>query len=53
MITDGLDFGTMNVGYVTVDGATNNTSYLCKRLHRLSADCQPWLDWQRRGSRYW
>ena len=28
MITDALTSGTMNVGYVTVDGATNNTSYL-------------------------
>ena len=28
MITDALTSGTMNVGYVTVDGATNNKSYL-------------------------
>jgi hypothetical protein len=28
MITDALTSGTMNVGYVTVDGATNNVSYL-------------------------
>ena len=28
MITDALVSGTMNVGYVTVDGATNNASYL-------------------------
>jgi hypothetical protein len=28
MITDALTSGTMNVGYVTVDGATNNASYL-------------------------
>ena len=28
MITDALTSGTMNVGYVTVDGVTNNASYL-------------------------
>ena len=28
MITDALTSGTMNVGYITVDGVTNNTSYL-------------------------
>jgi hypothetical protein len=28
MITDALTSGTINVGYVTVDGATNNASYL-------------------------
>jgi len=28
MITDALASGTMNVGYVTVDGVTNNASYL-------------------------
>ena len=28
MLTDALTSGTMNVGYVTVDGVTNNASYL-------------------------
>ena len=28
MITDPLASGTMNVGYITVDGVTNNQSYL-------------------------